>query len=652
MITNRSRLWWQEFSIAGVVVALASCSSTTPGTTEVVEPDEPGTVRGELAVYIADYDDGTSDTSYFLRDAAGNERRLRFPTLQEPDITPGETVKVWGKEIADAIEVNAIKIAARLTRGNDIGSQSSELIGRPAKPVRTICPIQVSVNGGTPPTADSSAAAWLTGPKSDNAYHFENSYGQVSLQGKVYGPFSYTMSGCDTSGLASALRAMVPAADGCQHYAWVMSKVSACGWAGLGAVGTSDKPAKDTWYNGTTSCVAAIQEVGHNDGGLHSSSVTCSGATMATGGINDTMTGCTHSEYGDKYDTFGGGCRHMNAWQKLYQKWWGGAPQGGPAGACNAVKLNSQGTFTFNLYPTEVPCNGVQALEIRFPNGKTRSWQGSTLTSWYIEFRAPLGAFDGNPALTPAVQARLGIAPVLPTQSNPRGSRVYYPNIGNNNMQLLQGNSFSDPAGGMTLTVDSIAMDKAVVTVKLDGAAYPAMTGPTCLDGMDSPFQPPGPSDCTNVPPPPDGGTTTTTTTGGGAAGSGGRGGAGGAGGRGGAGGATGGAGGAPSGTGGTTSTGGAGGADPTTTTTTTGTAGTGTTTTSTAGTGPTSGTGGSATTTTTGGAGTRRDGGGDLDGGCACRIENTKRDGSPSALLALALGGLFATRRRKRKDA
>src|SRR5215471_1313059 len=279
MITNRSRLWWQEFSIAGVVVALASCSSTSPTSTEPVEVDEPGTVRGELAVYIADYDDGTSDTSYFLRDAAGAERRLHFQ--DPPDITPGETVKVWGKELADGIEVDTIKLAAKLTQSGAIGSQSSELIGQPMRTPRIICPIQVSVNGGTPPTADSSAAAWLTGPKSDNAYHFENSYGQVSLTGKTYGSLSYTMTGCDTSGLASALRPMIPAADGCQHYAWVMSKVSACGWAGLGAVGTSDKPQKDTWYNGTTSCVAAIQEVGHNRGGQHSSSISCTGATLA-----------------------------------------------------------------------------------------------------------------------------------------------------------------------------------------------------------------------------------------------------------------------------------------------------------------------------------------------------------------------------------
>jgi MYXO-CTERM domain-containing protein len=626
MISSRTQLWWQEFSIAGVFVALASCSS---GSTETVpvDSDEPGSVRGELAVYIADYDDGTTETSYFLRDAAGAERRLHF--AEPPDIAPGETVKVWGSELPDALEVAKIKVAAKIEPSGDIGSQTQELIGRPPRAPRVLCPVAVSVNGGTPPTTDAISAAWLTGPKSDNAYIAENSYGLDSLVGKVYEGFSYAMTGCDTNGLATALRPMIPAADGCQHYAWVMSKVSACGWAGLGAVGTSDKPQKDTWYNGTTSCVAAVQEVGHNRGGQHSSSITCTGATLATGGINDTLAGCTHSEYGDKYDTFGGGCAHMNAWQKLYQKWWGGAPQGGPDGSCNAVTLNSGGTFTMNLYPTEVPCNGVQAIEIKFPNGKTRAWQGVTLSSWYLEFRAPLGAFD---TAGPQVLAHLGVVPVLPTQANPRGVHTWIPNVGNTNMVVKAGQSFSDPAGGMQVNVVSADNTKAVVTVTLDAAAYPATTGPTCLDGSNTPFTPPGPSDCTTVtppPPPPDGGVVTT---GGGAAGAAGRGGAAGAG-RGGAGGATAGA----AGVGGPGGSGGFGQAG-------SGQAGNGNAGSGQAGNFGQGGAGGAT------GSGGRRGGDSGLDGGCACRIDTTSRAPSSGAVLALALGGLFASRRRKRK--
>jgi MYXO-CTERM domain-containing protein len=491
----------------------------------------------------------------------------------------------------------------------------------------------VNVSGGTPPTLDAISAAWLTGPKSDNAYQAENSYGLVSYVGKTYGPFPYAMTTCDTTGLATALRPMIPTADGCQHYAWVMSKVTACAWAGLGQVGTADKPAKDTWYNGTTSCTAAIQEVEHNNGMQHSSSISC-GATIATGAITDVLTNCTHSEYGDKSDTLGSGCRHMNAWQKLYQKWWGGQPQGGPAGSCNAVSLNSQGTFTFNLYPTETPCNGVQAIEIKFPTGKTRAWQGVNLTSWYLEFRAPYGAFDGSPAIAAQVQARLGVAPVLPTQTGQRGVHTWItnPGTGTANMALTAGTSFTDPAGGMTVNIVSITNANAVVTITLDAAAYPATTGPVCLDGSSTPFTPPGPTDCTAVANPVDGGVITPPPTGT-TVGAGGRGGAGGAGG-GGAGGVRGDSGaiatpdsGQP-GAGGSGQDGSVGGGE--------------------AGSGQSGGAAGGSEIARPAHSGPI----GDLEGGCACRIETSHSTKSHGALFALAIGGLLASRRRRQTKA
>ena len=49
-----------------------------------------------------------------------------------------------------------------------------------------------------------------------------------------------------------------------------------------------------------------------------------------------------------RFDPMGGGCRHMNAWQKAYQGWFGG---------CNGVRVTNSGTF--NLVPFERRCNGV-----------------------------------------------------------------------------------------------------------------------------------------------------------------------------------------------------------------------------------------------------------------------------------------------------
>jgi gametolysin peptidase M11 len=300
---------------------------------------------------------------------------------------------------------------------------------------------------------------------------------------------------------------------GCQQWSFVMTpKVTACGWSGLGQVGTSDKPASDTWYNNTLGCTATVQEPGHNYGMQHSSSITCTGAPFL-----DTPSSCTHSEYGDKFDTMGGGCRHMNAWQKLYQKWWGG---------CNAIRVQSSGTY--NIYPTETPCNGVQAIQVKFPNGKTRSWQSVNLTSYYLEYRASIGFDQG---MAPQVLVHTGVEPILPTQTNPKGVKVWIINAsGDANAPGLQaGGKFSDPGGGLDISVKSIDTTKAVVDITYgpgggtggdagttpDGGTAPDAGGGTpptepaiCLDGMNTVFVPPGSDECVPIYPPriPDGG--------------------------------------------------------------------------------------------------------------------------------------------------
>src|SRR5262245_57565994 len=101
MIASRSEAWWRQFSFVCVLTGLASCSARSSEPTEDREP--PGAITGELAVYIADFDDGTTETRYMLRDAAGNEKRLQFVTA--PDLEPGTRLHVWGQEADDAIRV-------------------------------------------------------------------------------------------------------------------------------------------------------------------------------------------------------------------------------------------------------------------------------------------------------------------------------------------------------------------------------------------------------------------------------------------------------------------------------------------------------------------------------------------------------------------
>jgi MYXO-CTERM domain-containing protein len=591
--------------------------------------DEPGALQGELAVYIADYDDGTTETRYFLRDAKGVEQRLAI--AGQFDATPGKKLKIWGQQRGDLLEVAKYKVVEE-TVGEGIGSQAqrSELIDAAAKPGSVMCAALVNIDGGTAKTTVASIkSSFHTGSTSVDAYYRENSFGQVGLGGDAFGPYSFSgFSGCNYSALATSIRPMIntdaaaksPAIT-CKQYAFVFGPGGGCGWSGLGQVGTSDKPASDTWYADSVSCVVAVQEPGHNYGMQHSSSITCSGGVFA-----DDPSSCTHSEYGDKYDTMGGGCYHMNAWQKLYEKWFAG---------CNGVRTTSSGKF--NLYPLESPCNGVQVLQVPFPGAKTRTFQSTTLTSYYLELRTATG-FDSKYG-SPSVLIHVGGAPILPNQSNPQGLHTWALAAGGSTWGLAAGGSFADPAGGLTISVDSVDTTHAVVNI-----AYTSDTGsPVCLDGNNTPFVPPGSDSCgapptigdASTPPTTDaradtgtGGTggTGTDAAGGtaGSAGSSGAAGKAGSGGQGGTGGSTGGTGGTTGGTGG--ETGGSGGTGGSTS-------------------GGASGNGGDAGRGTT-----RPPSNPESLSGCGCRVGGDNAKSANSAgLFMLGLVGWFGARRRRR---
>ena len=479
MIGRRTPGWWGRLSSVGVLVALVSCAGRPGSDGDVSEIDEPGSLSGKLAIYIADYADGASETRYFLRMPSGEERRLVFQ--EHPTVDPGAKVRVWGAETADALAVSRFQVISGSTDG--IGSQSSALIKPPPQAPRIFCSVLVTINNGAVPSTLGIAQTetqFHVGPTSVNAYYVENSYGRNSIGGKTYGPFNFNMSGCSTDRLSDTIRPMVP--DPCDQYGFVMvPEVSGCGWAGLGEVGTATEPATDTWYNGTLGCVATVQEPGHNFGMNHSSSINCgTGVPFA-----DDLSSCRHSEYGDRFDTMGSGCRHMNVWQKQYQGWFGG---------CNAVKVNASGTFY--LLPIEQACDGIQSLQIPFPNGKTRPFpQGktdntsTTMTTYYLEYRTSLG-FD-KPVTTP--QVLLHAAPNPVTGGSKAAPHTWIINTSgtSTNPGLIAGRSFKDPAGGLTITVTALDAQKA--TIQVD---YPGGTGAasTCVDGTA--LTPPGPTTC------------------------------------------------------------------------------------------------------------------------------------------------------------
>ena len=467
-------------------VALNACSSESRHAPPFeAELDEAGTLRGQLVVRIADFDDGTTEIRYFLRDAEGLDHRL--VVRGSIDVAPGSWIKIRGKRRAnDSIDVGSYDLVGEAVE-HGLGSQSQPPVdGGPASS-RFLCAGVVALNGGTPKVTTAAASnAFHTGSTSVNSFLLENSYGKVGLGGGVYGPFAYNMTDCDYMGLATAIRPLIDAAAPakCDQYAFIFGPThSACGWSGFPQYGTREAPAKDSWLHDTVSCVVAVQEPSHNYGLLHSSSLTCPAGPFA-----DDLVSCTHSEYGDRYDAMGGGCYHMNAWQKLYQRWFSG---------CNGVSTSSSGTFY--LQALELPCNGVQVLRLPFPGGKTRFFQNTPLTSYYLELRAKIG-FDAKVPV-PMVFIHAGGDPPLPNQVNVPGLHTWLLDLNGSTVTppgLRAGESFADPAGGLTIRVQSVEPTRATIDIE-----YAVGTGsPYCLDGVGTSFRPPGPEGCL-----PDGGT-------------------------------------------------------------------------------------------------------------------------------------------------
>jgi MYXO-CTERM domain-containing protein len=638
----------------GAAIGIAACSGPMSGKDSLPELED-GSVRGELIEFVARFDDGTTVTTYFLR-VNGDEGDQRELVLDKaPTLAPMAKVKVWGVERGRRIVVDRIEPVDPADTIDQRGTWQQPLINPAPLPATKLAMAVVDIGGGSNITPDELNKRLFTNVDSTKAYYLQNSFGMHDLVGMVSPKtYSYPMTTCDTSGMAKALRATVDTDVGqvSDVYLWYIgSKATACGWSGLSG-------GKDTWYNASSSCVVLVQEPGHSFGMSHSSSMTCTDpASGAAVPIRDDLgtgdaSSCTHSEYGNRYDTMGGGCRHFNAYNKVYRTYFQ---------KCNGVNVRKSGTF--NLMPLEKPCNGIQTLQVPMPRvrGFYRTGGGGSdgvtqLAYYTVELRAPIG-FDS--ALQPSVIINASPKWSVISTTGGRGSRGEHtwlldmaPSVtsGTNGAAhaLAAGQTFTDPGGGVAITTMSVGPEGAVIKVDITGATTvpDAGTETVCLDG--TPIEAPGPTNCgddgggapppidvvTPPPPPPTeagAGDVRRDTPGvGGAAG------AAGAGTGGGTGGATGGAAG--------TAAGGAGGAAGSTGTGAGGT-GTGGTTTGTGVGGNGTGTGGS---DTTGGAGTRPEP--ETPSGCGCRIESNDvraRTGG-YALFGLALAGLLRRRTRK----
>src|SRR5437870_3108574 len=120
---TRSPARLQTLFLWATAIALARC---TPGADPT--PAAPGALRGELVIYTATFDDGTTEHQYALRAAGddGDERRLLFPT--PPELPSGTLIDVWGDAEPRGDGLMVTRVEPVRGRGGEIEATAQPLI--------------------------------------------------------------------------------------------------------------------------------------------------------------------------------------------------------------------------------------------------------------------------------------------------------------------------------------------------------------------------------------------------------------------------------------------------------------------------------------------------------------------------------------------
>ena len=389
-------------------------------------------VDGTLEVLVEDRADGAL-VHHFLDSNRGRVRlRETAGRTELAGLITGTRIRAHGRWAQDgALELN------NSTGGSSV--TTTALAAPNTFGVQKVAVIMVNFqDDASQPQAWTQAADVTFNQVS--SFFMENSYGQTSLTGDVFGWFTIAMSSsvCDTNTLASlADQKASQAGVNLNNYTRIVYSFprNACSWWGLGTVGGNPSRA---WIKGTYSLKVVAHELGHNFGDWHSNSQPCESA------------GCTTTEYGHDRDMMGGtGTAHFNAFQKERLGWlnYGGSPTiqtiSGP-GTYYISSLSSAGTGP----------KGLKVLQSSTTSGRNY---------YYIEARTQSG-FDGGYA--PGVQ--------LSTGNDTNGNSSYQvdldPLTAGFDTMLDPGQSFSDLAAGFTITTTSVDAGGAWVQIDYAGA--------------------------------------------------------------------------------------------------------------------------------------------------------------------------------------
>jgi len=458
------------------------------GSLKSAAPTTPGELTGTLRQLHIDLADGTSEFMFSLVPDQGR-RTLVSLGSQLGVLQNGMRVTVFGPVNADGyMQVERIIILAppETKPTSSLSSQDAPLAAVTTNYMVLPLKFPTSIAPLTYPADPTNIAAiqnivFGASPALSVAEYFKDvSYGgqllagtvaeaagSVWLKATVVSPgacgtdagLNAILEAIETQGETQAAAAGFPGVNWSSYSGGILYVVNSlpCGWLGLGYIGL-----KRAYTNNSSTLTTIGHELGHNFGLLHAGSLDCGVNVIAT-------TGCSSAEYGDPFVIMGNSrAMHFTASQKLKLGYIG----------AGTVSTHSSGTTTYTLNPIEL--GGQASYAIKVPTSKPNR-------TYWIEFRQPLGPFDGAVSFpNNGAQFRVawpfevvcgGCSNAGPYPSNDTELLDMTPATGTfNDAALLVGQSFTDPADNIVFTVISYTPTALQVEVSKSGLSSTTTT--------------------------------------------------------------------------------------------------------------------------------------------------------------------------------
>lgn len=329
-------------------------------------------VEGTLKLLHADnFEGGASQFVWTVEQDDGQGSELDIP-IAPTDMKAGMRVLVTGTRSGAMITPDSI---AALTQAPADGVAAAPVTSSVLVILLNFQPTPPAVAPSQPFTQAAVDAVVFSGAGSIAAYWSEVSFGNQLMTGTVTPWLTASFQApttCDYYGIATEAKRVAQLAGfnpaNYQKVHYLFTRVSACGWAGLGEV-----PGSQTWSNQYNTLGVIGHELGHNFGLGHANSLPCNGVTIAT---NCPL---ARPEYGDPWDIMGNvSARSVNAWQKNSRGWVSDAK----------VATHTVGTASYTLSPLTSPGGTLYAVQVPAALHRT----------YWIEFRQATGFDAGLPA--------------------------------------------------------------------------------------------------------------------------------------------------------------------------------------------------------------------------------------------------------------